>query len=78
VISDEPEPLNKIADCSTIERQRTDSLVETSMATGHIDFWFTMGSSYSYLSVMRLLEVERSTGIGSTGGHSICWSSCRR
>jgi len=33
------------------------------MATNHIDFWFTMGSSYSYLSVMRLLEVERSTGI---------------
>jgi len=55
--------LNKIADCSTIERQRTVSLVGTSMATGHIDFWFTMGSSYSYLSVMRLLEVERSTGI---------------
>src|SRR5437762_10486047 len=36
---------------------------DTSMATNHIDFWFTMGSSYSYLSVMRLLEVERSTGI---------------
>ena len=33
------------------------------MATNHIDFWFTMGSSYSYLSVMRLLEVERSAGI---------------
>jgi 2-hydroxychromene-2-carboxylate isomerase len=33
------------------------------MAAGHIDFWFTMGSTYSYLSVMRLVELERSTGI---------------
>jgi 2-hydroxychromene-2-carboxylate isomerase len=33
------------------------------MAVAHIDFWFTMGSTYSYLSVMRLAEVERSTGI---------------
>ena len=32
------------------------------MAEGQIDFWFTMGSTYSYLSVMRLAEVERSTG----------------
>ena len=28
-----------------------------------IDFWFTMGSTYSYLSVMRLAQLERSTGI---------------
>jgi 2-hydroxychromene-2-carboxylate isomerase len=28
-----------------------------------IDFWFTMGSTYSFLSVMRLAEVERSSGI---------------
>jgi 2-hydroxychromene-2-carboxylate isomerase len=34
-----------------------------SMAADHIDFWFTMGSTYSYLSVMRLVEVERSSGI---------------
>jgi 2-hydroxychromene-2-carboxylate isomerase len=33
------------------------------MAAGHTDFWFTMGSTYSYLSVMRLVELERSTGI---------------
>ncbi len=33
------------------------------MAEGPIEFWFTMGSTYSYLSVMRLAEVERSTGI---------------
>ena len=32
------------------------------MAEGQIDFWFTMGSTYSYLSVMRLADVERSTG----------------
>ena len=31
------------------------------MATPHIDFWFTMGSTYSYLSVSRLADVERST-----------------
>ncbi len=28
-----------------------------------IDFWFTMGSTYSYLSVMRLPDIERSHGI---------------
>jgi 2-hydroxychromene-2-carboxylate isomerase len=33
------------------------------MAPDHIDFWFTMGSTYSYLSAMRLPEVERASGI---------------
>lgn len=33
------------------------------MATPQIDFWFTMGSTYSYLSVSRLADVKRSTGI---------------
>jgi 2-hydroxychromene-2-carboxylate isomerase len=33
------------------------------MGPAQIDFWFTMGSTYSFLSVMRLAEVERSTGI---------------
>jgi len=33
------------------------------MPADHIDFWFTMGSTYSYLSVMRLGEVERASGI---------------
>jgi len=33
------------------------------MAPDHIDFWLTLGSTYSYLSVMRLPELERSTGI---------------
>jgi len=33
------------------------------MASDQIDFWFTMGSTYSYLSVARLAEVERSQGI---------------
>ena len=33
------------------------------MAANHIDFWFTMGSTYSYLSVSRLADVERSTGV---------------
>lgn len=32
------------------------------MAEAQIDFWFTMGSTYSYLSVMRLAEVERAHG----------------
>lgn len=34
------------------------------MAGTQIDFWFTMGSTYSFLSVMRIAEMERSTGIG--------------
>ncbi len=29
-----------------------------------IDFWFSIGSTYTYLSVMRLAEVERTSGIG--------------
>jgi 2-hydroxychromene-2-carboxylate isomerase len=28
-----------------------------------IDFWFSVGSTYTYLSVMRLAEVERSSGV---------------
>jgi 2-hydroxychromene-2-carboxylate isomerase len=28
-----------------------------------IEFWFSIGSTYTYLSVMRLQEVERSSGI---------------
>jgi 2-hydroxychromene-2-carboxylate isomerase len=36
---------------------------EPDVAEGAIDFWFTMGSTYSYLSVMRLADVERTTGI---------------
>jgi 2-hydroxychromene-2-carboxylate isomerase len=37
--------------------------VTSTMPGAHIDFWFTMGSTYSYLTVMRLREVQRSTGI---------------
>lgn len=33
------------------------------MSGAQIDFWFTMGSTYSFLSVMRLAEIEQSTGI---------------
>ena len=29
----------------------------------HIDFWFTMGSTYTYLTVMRLAGVQQSTGL---------------
>lgn len=28
-----------------------------------IDFWFSIGSTYSYLTVMRLSEVERTSGV---------------
>jgi 2-hydroxychromene-2-carboxylate isomerase len=33
------------------------------MTEDQIDFWFSMGSTYSYLSVMRLPELEQSTGL---------------
>ncbi len=33
------------------------------MTEARIDFWFTMGSTYSYLSVMRLADIERARGI---------------
>jgi 2-hydroxychromene-2-carboxylate isomerase len=35
----------------------------TAVAAETIDFWFTMGSTYSYLSVMRLKDVERAHGV---------------
>jgi 2-hydroxychromene-2-carboxylate isomerase len=37
------------------------------MAEGQIDFFFTMGSTYSYLSVMRLADVESFHGV------RFCW-----
>jgi 2-hydroxychromene-2-carboxylate isomerase len=37
--------------------------LEDDMAEGQIDFWFTMGSTYSYLSVMRLADVESFHGV---------------
>jgi 2-hydroxychromene-2-carboxylate isomerase len=33
------------------------------MAATQIDFWFTMGSTYSFLTVMRLAELQRSTEV---------------
>jgi 2-hydroxychromene-2-carboxylate isomerase len=33
------------------------------MAGRSIDFWFTMGSTYTYLTVMRLPDIERTTGV---------------
>jgi 2-hydroxychromene-2-carboxylate isomerase len=33
------------------------------MPDAQIDFWFTMGSTYSYLSVMRLPELQRTSGV---------------
>jgi 2-hydroxychromene-2-carboxylate isomerase len=32
-------------------------------ATKPIEFWFTMGSTYSYLTVMRLPDLEKASGI---------------
>jgi 2-hydroxychromene-2-carboxylate isomerase len=37
--------------------------MEATMAAADIDFWFTMGSTYSFLSVMRLADVERAHGV---------------
>jgi 2-hydroxychromene-2-carboxylate isomerase len=28
-----------------------------------IDFWFSIGSTYTYLSVMRVADIERQNGI---------------
>jgi 2-hydroxychromene-2-carboxylate isomerase len=39
---------------------------DLSMPGDHVDFWFTMGSTYSYLTVMRLVELERTSGIRFT------------
>jgi 2-hydroxychromene-2-carboxylate isomerase len=48
------------------------------MAAAQIDFWFTMGSTYSFLSAMRLEEVERSTGVSFRWRLFIFWSSFRK
>jgi 2-hydroxychromene-2-carboxylate isomerase len=42
---------------------RAAKVVESAMPAEPVDFWFTMGSTYSYLTVMRLPEIQRSTGI---------------
>jgi len=33
---------------------------------GKIDFWFSIGSTYTYLSMMRLADIERAHGISFT------------
>jgi 2-hydroxychromene-2-carboxylate isomerase len=33
------------------------------MSDNSIDFWFTMGSTYTYLTVMRIAEKQRSAGV---------------
>jgi 2-hydroxychromene-2-carboxylate isomerase len=39
-------------------------LVETrEVPMRHIDFWFSIGSTYTYLSVMRLQKVEQEAGV---------------
>lgn len=38
-------------------------LAEAAVDRGHIDFWFTMGSTYTYLTVMRLPELENASGV---------------
>ena len=58
--------------CSLAEKSKVNITLEWNdiggtskhhMGTFQIDFWFTMGSTYSFLSVMRLADVERSSGI---------------
>ena len=41
-------------------------------ANGTIDFWFSIGSAYTYLSVMRLDDIERYRGIGA--GFRMDWN----
>jgi 2-hydroxychromene-2-carboxylate isomerase len=46
-----------------------------------LEFWFTMGSTYTYLTVMRLPGVERSSGRAasrSAGARSTCARSSKR
>jgi 2-hydroxychromene-2-carboxylate isomerase len=45
------------------------------MAEKQIDFWFTMGSTYTYLTAMRLPEIARTTTRTSAGDRFIS-SSC--
>ena len=45
------------------------------MAKQPIDFWFSIGSMYAYLSVMRLPELAKRTGTASAGGRFRCATS---
>jgi 2-hydroxychromene-2-carboxylate isomerase len=38
-------------------------MMGATMAAVQIDFWFTMGSTYTFLSAMRLADVERESGV---------------
>ena len=33
------------------------------MVSPSVDFWFSIGSTYTYLSVMRLEAVEKASGV---------------
>ena len=48
------------------------------MAADHIDFWFTMGSTYSYLSVMRLTDLQQSSGVQFRWRPFICSSYSKK
>jgi 2-hydroxychromene-2-carboxylate isomerase len=38
-------------------------MMGATLAAVQIDFWFTMGSTYTFLSAMRLADVERESGV---------------
>ena len=40
-----------------------DAMGQTMSASDEIDFWFTVGSTYTYLTVNRLASVEAATGV---------------
>jgi 2-hydroxychromene-2-carboxylate isomerase len=50
---------NPTAEAANLRAQ----LGSDAMPERQIDFWFTMGSTYSYLSVMRIANVERLHGV---------------
>jgi 2-hydroxychromene-2-carboxylate isomerase len=47
----------------TVRVQKLPSSGKAVFMSDVIDFWFTMGSTYSYLSVTRLGEVQRAAGV---------------
>jgi 2-hydroxychromene-2-carboxylate isomerase len=55
----QPQPATDVAECAGQE-----AAMSNGQQGGAIDFWFTLGSTYTYLAAMRLDEVARTHGVG--------------
>src|SRR4051794_21588185 len=56
-------PLALLFSCSVLQNSRLNTEGRTMSASNTIDFWFTVGSTYTYLTVSRLHNLEAAAGV---------------